>query len=213
MGESLNLGEGSRFLGLMRRRFACKLFRKGTPIADEALEFLLECGRLSPTSFGLEPWKFVAVRSAAALEAVGEACLGQEAVSSSSLAVVVLVKREEAYREGSDFLRERSGRFPGGYPVFIEDYRGYHDFLEREDRVMAWARAQAYIACANMMTGATAIGLDSCAIEGYDEDKVLSALSEDKNRWAVGLLTVFGWADEEARPKIRQAMPEISKIV
>ena len=168
---------------------------------------------LSPSSFGLEPWKFVALRSATGIASLGAACFGQETVLSCSLAVAILVRTESDYAEGSEFLHQRSERFPGGYPVFVEDYRAYQEFLEKEGRIMAWARAQSYIACANMMMGATAAGLDSCAIEGFDDVRVLSLLTNDDAGWAVGLIVVFGWADEDPRPKIREPLSSISEIL
>ena len=201
------------FLELMRRRYACKRFKRDLPLSDKAAALILECGRLSPSSFGLEPWKFVAVRGAQRIRGLGDACFGQEAVYSCALAIVILVRTESAYIEGSEFLRQRASRFPGGYPVFIEDYRGYHAFLEKEGRVMAWARAQAYIPCANMMSGAASAGLDSCAIEGYDEAALLSQLDEDGAEWAMGLMAVFGMADEAPRSKIREPLSAISRIL
>ena len=53
----------SGFLQVMHRRYACKLFDQKRPLDAGTVRFILECGRLSPSSFGLEHWHFHAVLS------------------------------------------------------------------------------------------------------------------------------------------------------
>ena len=48
-----------QLLELFRKRFACHLFQADRPINSSDLNYILEAGRLSPSSFGLEQWKFV----------------------------------------------------------------------------------------------------------------------------------------------------------
>ncbi|WP_235550197.1 nitroreductase family protein, partial [Paenibacillus sp. Soil724D2] len=49
-------------------RRACKAFDTNKKITDEDFHFILETGRLSPSSFGFEPWKFVVIQNAALRE-------------------------------------------------------------------------------------------------------------------------------------------------
>ena len=46
------------FLNAMKRRHACKLFDPAKTISNDNLRFILEVGRLSPSSIGLQHWKF-----------------------------------------------------------------------------------------------------------------------------------------------------------
>lgn len=203
--------QAERFLKAMRRRYACKRFRNDRPLSDSVLDYLLECGGLSPSSFGLEPWHFVVVTDSSSIKALGDACFAQEPAYTCSASIVILARREAAYELDAVFLRQRAERFPGGYPVFAADYHDYHAFLEKEGRILHWARAQTYIACANMMTGAAAIGLDSCALEGFDEAQVLAVLGKSGNDWTVGIVLAFGIRDEEIRPRIRETIMDLSE--
>ncbi len=197
------------FLEVMRRRHACKLFDEKRPLGDDTVRFILECGRLSPSSFGLEHWHFHAVLSPGLRERLYRACLQQECVRTAPLVVAITVRRAEAYLLDSSFVRQRAERFPGGLPQFHADYDGYHALLEANGAVESWAAAQSYIALANMMTGAAAAGVDSCAIEGFEADAVLEILGVDAARWAVGILAVFGYRAEPARPKIREPFESV----
>lgn len=200
----------AEFLAVMNRRFACKRFRSDIRLAPSCIDFLIECGRLSPSSFGLEQWHFVVIEERQDILALGKACLAQEAVSSAPCAIVILVRRRADLDPDSDFVRQRGLRFPGSIEAFIEDYRPYWEGLVRDGRLEHWAQAQGYIAGANMMTGAAALGLDSCPIEGFEEDAVLACTGMSKNDWSVSLVISFGLADEATRPKIREAAGSIS---
>lgn len=202
------------FLEAMDRRYACKLY-DGKPLSADQVSFILECGRRSPSSFGLEHCFFVsneAMPDGAATcrrEALFEACFSQDAVKTAGLVVAILVRRAAAYDPDSAFVVQRSCRFPGGHQVFKADYEGYHAFLKETGRLEEWARSQSYIACANMMTGAACAGIDSCAIEGYREEAVLAALGKDLAEWRVGILVVFGRAAEARREKFREPLESL----
>lgn len=213
MDMSFSQEMASQFLDVMRKRYACKNFDPSRKLTDSEVRYLLECGRLSPSSFGLEPWRFIAVVDESLIGALGDACFSQSAVYTSPCPIVILARQEKAYKIDSAFVRQRADRFPGGYGVFAEDYRGYYEFLRQNDRLRAWSVAQAYIACANMMTGAACAGLDSCAIEGFDEAKIVEALGIDEDEWIVALVATFGFGNEEPRSKIRESLSEISAIV
>jgi nitroreductase len=198
------------FLDAMRRRYACKLYDKTSPLTEDEIAYILECARLSPSSFGLEHWHLWAITDSGTKKRLYDACFAQDAVGTASLIVVAAVRRARFYNPESDFISERGSRFPGGLRVFVDDYRGYWNYLEENGLTDGWARAQSYIACANMMTGAAARGLDSCAIEGFDDKKVLAALGLSPDEWQTGIVTVFGHsAETEVREKIRMAAEEI----
>jgi nitroreductase len=201
------------FLAAMERRYACKRFKRNWPLQDEVIRHILECGRLSPSSFGLEPWHFIVVASPEKIADLGDACFSQEPVYTCSFSVVILVRKEDQYRLDAEFIHSRAERFPGGYEAFADDYRSYHDFLENAGRTLHWARSQAYIACANMMTGAAAIGLDSCPIEGFDEARVMDVVEKKAQDWAVGIIIAFGSRDEEIRTKTREELRSLAERI
>ena len=168
--------DAKRFISFMDARYACKRFDPARAPSRELVDYLVECARLSPSAFGLEHTRLIVALDPDLRSALALASGSQEAVASAPLLLLFLVPRAGAYDLDSDFIRGRATRFPGGLPAFKADYEGYYDFLVAAGRLESWARAQSYIALANVMTGAAAAGLDSCAIEGFDEDEALSAV-------------------------------------
>lgn len=190
-------------LNYLQHRFACKLYRRD-PIEGEKLSVILEAGRLSPSSFGIEHWTFHVAPS----EDLLSSCYYQESMKTAPVTVVITAKRGKYYEPCGEFIRARGIRFPGTLEEFIDDYKGYYEFLKEEGRLDEWARAQCYIAAANMMTAASELGIQSCAIEGYDNGKVLSALGLSGEEELVGLVIAFGYPAEEERPKVRLSPAE-----
>jgi len=196
------------FLEIMRHRFACKRFAD-TPIPSDLLKGILECGRLSPSSFGLEGWHFQVVVGNDIRQKLFEVCFAQEPVGTAPVSIIITVRTAHAYHPDGAFVRQQGERFPGSLEDFIADYRGYYDFLTATGRTDCWSRSQGYIAAANMMTGAASAGIQSCAIEGFDETQVLALLDLDSQLWQVALLVAFGYPAEPERPKIREPLEKL----
>lgn len=51
------------FLEAMKFRHACKIFDENKKISAGEFDFILEAGRLSPSSTGLEQWDFLVVQN------------------------------------------------------------------------------------------------------------------------------------------------------
>lgn len=193
-------------LDLFRRRFACHAFLPDRVIPRADLETVLEAGRLSPSSFGLEHWKFIVVESAATRAALQSACFNQPQVGNASAVVVILAKTAELAPD-TDYLRTLMAReYPGdALAPALDNYRTFHAMTD----VKAWSITQCHIAAANMMTAATAVGLDSCAIGGFLADQVARILDIDRARHEIALILPLGYCAETAPDKQRLPLTEL----
>lgn len=196
------------FLEAMEGRFACKLYSE-MEIDEADILSILEYGRLTPTSFGLEMWCFHVVENKDMRQELYHACYDQASVLSAPFSIITLSRPPSFLHPDGDAVKARGVRFPGDLSLFVEDYRPYYDFLVEKDRLECWSRSQGYLAVANMMTGAAALGIQSCAIEGFDEDAVLTLLGLAKDEWIVSMVIPFGYPAEPARPKIRERLDEL----
>jgi nitroreductase len=97
---------------------------------------------------------------------------------------------------------------------YIENFQR-NDFrlLESERTLFDWACRQTYISLANMMTAASMIGIDSCAMEGFDAEKINAVLKKglgiDTEKFGVACMVAFGYRKAEPAPKTRQSLNEI----
>ncbi|WP_028402217.1 NAD(P)H-dependent oxidoreductase [Ectobacillus panaciterrae] len=202
-------------------RHACKVFDTNKKISDEDFHFILETGRLSPSSFGFEPWKFVVIQDAALREKLKPVSGGaQGQLPTASHFVVILARREEGLRHDSVHvikMMKDIHHMPEEVVQGLSDF--YKSFVETElednDRlIFEWASKQTYIALGNMMTAAAQIGIDSCPIEGFDKKQVTTILQNEgiinANDFGVACMVAFGYRQEDPkRPKTRQNLDEI----
>ena len=198
----------SEFMQSMEHRFACKRY-KDTPLDSTTIHHILEAGRLSPTSYGLEGWHFHVIQSPEVKKRMFSACFDQESVATAPILIVITALKASSYNPYGSFVSDRGKRFPGSLEEFVDDYLGYYEFLMEQGRLDCWSRSQCYIACANMMQVAMEMGIQSCAIEGFDEKKVASIIELDTTLWQVALVITFGFPDEPERNKIRQPLDDL----
>jgi nitroreductase len=200
-------------------RHACRAFDTDKKIPDEDFHFILETGRLSPSSVGLEPWKFVVIEDAALREKLKPVTGGAQGQLPTASHFVVILARQGLRHNSAHVIKmmkdihhmpeEVVQHVSGHYKSFIETE------LEDNDRlIFEWASKQTYIALGNMMTAAALIGIDSCPIEGFDKKQVTSILQNEgiinANDFGVNCMVAFGYRQEDPKhPKARQNLDEI----
>ena len=156
----------------IQQRYACREFISGEPVSAEELALLLEAGRLAPSAFGLEPWRFIAVTDAAERAAVARACYDQPAAATAA-AFIVIAALVAALDPDSDYVRARfeaEARGQDAEPI----YSAYRS-LYRAESMAAWAQGQCNFAAAHLLLQATHMGLGSCPIGGFDSPALATA--------------------------------------
>ena len=203
-------------------RHACKEFDEEKRIKDEDFKFILEAARLSPSSFGLEPWKFLVVQNMELRAKLKEFTWGgQKQIPTASHLVVILARKGYFMRYDSEYVKD----FRKNVQKLSEDVikvksRTYENFQEKDFRLLdnersmfEWACRQTYIALANMMTVAAMLGIDSCPLEGFVAEKIEDVLEKyfgiDPEKFGISCMVTFGYRKAEPRPKTRQELDEI----
>lgn len=208
-------------LAAYEARHATKAFDPEQKISEDDFEFILETGRLSPSSVGSEPWKFLVVQNMDLRNKLREVTWGaQGQLPTASHFVIILARKNVRY--DSAYLREQMievKQMPE--EVFNQVLGRYREFqendlnlLESERALFDWASKQTYIALGNMMTAAAEIGIDSCPIEGFHMESVEKILNDEglleNGEFGVSVMAAFGYrTDKELRPKARRTVEQV----
>ncbi|BAC15082.1 NAD(P)H nitroreductase [Oceanobacillus iheyensis HTE831] len=205
-------------------RHATKEYDGSKKIEDEDFKFILETGRLSPSSLGLEPWKFLIVQSSDLREKLMQLASGAERQLSGASHFVIILARVDV-RYDSDYVANHL-RTVQQMPDEVADMllKGIKTFQENflqlfNDRTLFdWSSKQTYIALANMMTAAAQIGIDSTPIEGFIYKDVHNLLESEglleDGRYQPSVMAAFGYRKEEpSRPKTRKNLNDIVEWV
>lgn len=193
-------------------RHACKSFDAQKRIPSDDFKQILEFGRLSPSSFGMEQWRFLVIETPEIRQKLRDACWGQAQITDSSHIVVILAKTQ-AIKPGSDYVETlfRRRNMPDeAFNLYMEKYKSHHEAeIAPMMNLYAWSSKQCYIALANMMTGAASMDIDSCPIEGFAKQDVENVLNIDTSQYEVAVLVAFGYRAGEQTTCYRQSLDDL----
>lgn len=188
-------------------RYATKIFNPNRRIPEADWNALLESLHLSPSSLGLQMWKFIDVREPSVRAELRSVSWDQPQVTDSSHLVVFCARRDFSTEDVQRYL-ERIVEVRG---VTMESLNLYRDRIvelagsKSPDVLKAWLERQVYIALGFMMSCAANLRIDTCALEGMDlaaYDRILKL--EDSPYYTLCALAL-GYRDEEADKYARLA--------
>lgn len=200
-------------------RCATRYYDPERKISKEDFDYILELGRLSPSSVGSEPWQFLVVQNPELRQALKPVSWGMATQLDDASHVVVILANKNMRYDSEDFRANlaRRGLTEEQMQANMATYQRFQtehiNVLENDRTLFDWASKQTYIALANMMTGAALIGIDSCPIEGFNYAEVNRILAQtgayDAEKYAVSVAVTFGYRAKEIRPKSRKPFNEI----
>lgn len=191
-------------------RYATKQFDPSRKISAQDWATLEDVLLLTPSSGGLQPWKFIVVTDPAVRARLQPASYGQAQIADASHLVVFAAKKN--FNESDvDAHIQHVAEVRGVSPETLAPLRGMLvggivQSLDENSRA-AWARNQAYIALGNLLTSAALLGIDACPMEGFDRAQYDEILGLSEQGLATAVIAAVGYrspADKYANnPRIR----------
>lgn len=202
-------------------RHAAKRFDVAKKVSKREFELILEAGRLSPSSFGLEPWNII-VAGEKLREELLPFCWGAQGhLATASHFLIFTAKTSAAMIADAPYPKRALTSVRGMSDAEADEYlQWYEKWLKKDygrldapQLIHEWAARQVYIAAGNMMTVAAMRGVDSCAIEGFTVSKVTKLISQkkiiDPEQDLPVLMLAFGYRVDPPKLKTRRDMSEI----
>ncbi|MEI8037503.1 MAG: NAD(P)H-dependent oxidoreductase [Verrucomicrobiota bacterium] len=194
----------------LRWRYATKQFDPTRQIPADDWSTLEEALVLTPSSFGLQPWKFLVVTDPAIKESLVPFSWGQQQVADCSH-LVVFAHRKEIDAEYLERFLQSVVETRG---VTMESLAAYRGLMESKifnsplrDQIQEWNQRQTYTALGCFMTCAALRGIDTCPMEGFEVEKYDEILGLAPRGLSVGLVCPAGYRAPDDRyaalPKVR----------
>lgn len=176
-------------------------------ISREDMEFILDTAWLSPSSIGLEAWRFVVLdhkQIAKLRDDLKTVAWGAQSQLDTASHFVLLLAEKNA-RYDSDSVKDSLVRRGLGEGDALNSRLATYESFQKNDMSLAdnpralfdWTAKQTYIALGNMMTSASMIGIDSCPIEGFNYDKVNAILAKagiiNSDKEGIASMVSFGY--------------------
>ena len=161
----------SQLVEILSWRYATKVFDPTRLIPAATWSALEQSLVLTPSSYGLQPWKFLVVESKLLREKLRPASWNQSQITDASHLVVFLARTEMQVADVQRLI-DTTVQARGLPPTALDGYRGMmiKDLVEGPRSTIAreWAIRQCYIALGQLMAGCALLGVDACPIEGFD---------------------------------------------
>ncbi len=200
------------FLSNLNWRYATKKFDTSRKISDTDLEKVLEAIRLTPTSFGLQPYHFYVITNQEIKDKIQAAAWNQPQVGTSSH-LLVFTARTDLMQNKEEYFTLMSGGNPeirAALKEFEDMMNGFIEGKSNPSDILAWTAKQAYIAQGFALAALAELEIDSCAMEGFDPTAVGVILELPESQKAVVMLPIgYRDASESPRPKVRFAKEEL----
>ena len=204
------------FSKAMDFRHACKVFDDSKKITDEDIHTIVEAGRTSPSSFGMEGWKFLVITNEALKEKLRPVCWDQVQVTSCSHLVIILAAIDSVKVESGEVKKRFTRRDMSQESLdFYMDIYAKHleKTLSTDENIYHWTSKQSYIALGNMMTAAAYLGIDSCPIEGFEKENVEEILGLDTSKYQLSVVVPFGYRINEQPSQLRLPFDEVVEFI
>lgn len=196
-------------LDALKWRYATKKFDSAKRIPADTWETLEHSLSLTPSSFGLQPWRFLVIETPSIRQALREESWGQSQLTDASHLVVFTVRKDLA--DGDiDRWMERLSEVQSTPLESLAPLRSViSGFIQpmSPDQRRAWNARQAYIALGQFMAAAAILGIDTCPLEGINPAGYDRILGLEEGEYATTVACAVGYRATDDRhaglPKAR----------
>jgi nitroreductase len=195
----MNTLDRNQLINQLNWRYATKQFDAHRKISAEDWKSLEEALVLTPSSCGLQPWKFVVVNDRPTREKLVGASHGQSQIADASHLVVFAIKKNFGEKDVDRHL----DRIVNVRGVPRDALSGFRDMMmgaiiNRFDAagLKVWQTKQIYIALGNFLTSAAVLGIDACPMEGIDPAQYDEILGLDQRGLSTVVVATTGYRAE-----------------
>lgn len=178
-------------------RYAVKKFDASRKISDADWKVLEDSLILAPSSYGLQPYKFIVVQDEQLRAELTPAAYGQTQVADCSHLVVIAYKKVLTDADVEHFV-ERIVEMRGTTREMLADYENTMKGAAKKQRedgtVETWNSRQAYLALGFLLETAALLGVDACPMEGFHPGEANRIL--DLEDYSAVVLCPLGYRDE-----------------
>lgn len=187
-----------KLISALNWRYATKCFDKTKKIDDEIWKKLEKILILSPSSFGLQPYKFLVIQDQELRKKLRPHSWNQSQIEDCSHLVVFLGKKilsEDCIKNYVDLIAKTRN-------IPVESLAEYQklmikNLLNDKKDIVNWAAKQAYIALGNLLTAAAIFGIDTCPMEGMSPEQYDEILGLKHGRYTALCACAFGFRDKD----------------
>ena len=200
-------------------RYATKKYDTSKKISAQDLETIKEVLRLTPSSYGLQPLKFLIVENPEIRKELRTHSWGQSPVTDASH-LLVFCSYIDVDDQHIDLHIENTANTR---KTDVSNLAGYGEFVKTKMKSLAlnekkiWNSKQAYIALGQLLLACAQMGIDATPMEGFESEKYDEILGLTKQNLHAALVCPIGYRSSEDlaqfNTKIRKSSADMFEII
>lgn len=186
------------YLEALNWRYSVKKF-DGKKITPEALDNILEAGRLSVSSQGLQPYHLIVIGDDDTLRKLAPAFYNPSQISTCSHLIVLVSKTNI----NQDYVDNYFTHIVNERGITLEQLSSFKKNINQllnhytQQELENWSEKQSYIMLGSMIMAAAQESVDTCPMEGFSQDIIEDVLHIDKNNEKVSVVLALGYRAED----------------
>ena len=182
-------------LEAIQQRRSINHFDPTCQMTDAEIEQLLNLAILSPTAFNIQNWRFVVVKDPELRKQVRDVADNQAQVTDAALLIILCADLKAWEKEPGRYWRNAP---PPVQEILLSLMDGFYrdkPQIERDEAMRSCG-----IASQTLMLAAKGMGYDTCALVGFDFEKVAKLINLPEDH-VIGLFVAVGKPLKQAPPK------------
>lgn len=182
-------------LSALNFRYATKQFDPTLKLDSATWDALLQSLVLAPSSFGLQPWRFLVINNPEIRAKLRDASWNQPQLTDADHLIVITTRTDltasdlDAWMSCLSEAQGKSQEDLAAYRGMIEGFSSALDASAKQD----WNTRQCYIALGQLMTSAAVMGVDTCPLEGIDKAAYDQILGLENSGYATAVACAVGY--------------------
>ena len=205
-----------KFSDAMRWRYATKKFDPNKQVDETIVDELLDITNLTPTSYGLQPFKMVVLKNQDIQDQLITSSYGQRQVADASHVLIIAARTDvdaDYVREYIAMVESQRDLAAGAMEEYCQVMTGSINRMSPES-MEHWAAKQAYIALGTVMAACATLQVDACPMEGFVPQEYNGILKlEQHNLHAVVVIPIGYRAEDDATQHNQKVRRPISDMV
>jgi len=206
------------YLEALSKRYSVKKFNTEI-VPQETLHNILESGKLSASSLGLQPYKILVVESKEMKQKLIPAFYNPSQISTCSHLIVIISKKtvDDSYINGYFRHISEVRDTPLEKLDLFRNSINQHINQKTQDEIFSWAEKQSYIVLANLMYAAALENVDTCPMEGFRQELIEKILEINPESEKITVTLALGYRSEEDHfqhmKKVRKPNEKLFKFI
>ncbi|MCF6148116.1 MAG: hypothetical protein E3K37_05600 [Candidatus Kuenenia sp.] len=184
---------------------------KSEPVSEEMIQQILESARLAPSGSNTQPWRFIVVRDSETIKKLKFASYNQRHVGQAPVIIACCadIKAFGEFPERIDELIEAGALPAKSREVFVPSLKKGGLHADIKWHLLIAAAGNTDIAIEHMVLQAVELGLGTCWVRWFDDNKVKEILEIPQNIEIIALLPI-GYPDEDPPQRPRFSLDKIT---